>query len=185
MRDTNIVTVGLASWVEKQQPWTNIQARSPFCTVAIVTSSDWVRGACPLPFSGYLPPQGVDGPKGCPPESVHLLLDFVLSVGIQNSMPRYPVLADGILPKGHCPKEAHTAGCSPPEQRMTREWVCVKVQMDTLCVKWDRRKGVKWMGQAVTVNRASFSIVFWQQKPKICIFNKFPGNALSQTLAVY
>ena len=35
-------------------------------------------------------------------------------------------------------------------------------------------------GQAVTMNRASFSIVFWQQKPQIWVFGKFPGNALSK-----
>lgn len=82
----------------------------------------------------------MDGPKGCPPESVHLLLDFVPSVGIQNSMPAYPVLADETLPKSHRPKEAHTAGCSPPEQRIARECVCVEVWMDTLSVESDRRR---------------------------------------------
>ena len=98
----------------------------------------------------------MDGPKGCPSESVHLLLVFVLSVGIQNSMPAYPVLADGTLPKSHCPEEAHIADCSAPEQRMAREWMCVKVWMDTLSVERDRRRAVRWMGASCDCGQGFF-----------------------------
>ena len=60
------------------------------------------------------------------------------------------------LPKSHRPKGAHIAGCSPPEQRMAREWVCVKVWMDTLSVEWDKRRAVKRMGASCDYGQSFF-----------------------------
>ena len=88
------------------------------------------------------------------------------------------------LSKSHPLEADHTAGCSPPEQRMAREWLCVKVWMECL---WSGTEEEVWggWGKLWLWTGPSLSIEYWQQKPQICIFNKFPGDALSQSSVIY
>ena len=61
---------------------------------------------------------------------------------------------------------------------------CVKVWMEYL---WSGTEEEVWggWGKLWLWTGASLSIEYWQEKPQICIFNKFPGDALSQSSIVY